>query len=161
MKSTNKQLEANRSNCKLGGVKTDKGKDIVRFNARKHGILSELASREEDGAYKFYIEQLYVELQPNNIIEEMLVERIAIHYMKLKRLIKAESEYIDYVSNIEEFGFDTTLSASDKPSISTDNFEKLASLYQRYEVSTENRLFKAIDELKKIKKMGLFGNYEH
>ena len=157
---TKKQLKANRKNCKLGGVKTHKGKNMVRFNARKHGILSELIGRDEEGAYKVYIEQLYSELQPNNIIEEMLVERIAVHYMKLKRLMSAESEYIDYVSNIEEFGFDTTLSASDKPSISTDNFEKLVSLYQRYEVSTENRLFKAIDELKKIK-MGLFGNYEH
>jgi len=160
MKSTNKQLEANRRNCKLGGVKTDKGKNVVRFNARKHGILSELISRDEDNAYKFYIEQLYGELQPDNIIEEMLVERLAVHYMKLKRLMIAENEYIDYVSNIEEFGFDVTLSTSDKPSISTDNFEKLMSLYQRYEVSTENRLFKAIDELKKIK-MSLFGNYEH
>ena len=158
--ATNKQYDANRENCKLGGVKTNKGKNIVRFNARKHGILSELIVRDEEGSYKAYIEQLYSELQPNNIIEEMLVERIAVHYMKLKRLMKAESEYIDYVSNIEEFGFDVTLSTSDKPSISTDNFEKLMSLYQRYEVSTENRLFKAIDELKKIK-MSLFGNYKH
>lgn len=158
--ATNKQYDANRENCKLGGVKTNKGKNIVRFNARKHGILSELIVRDEEGSYKAYIEQLYSELQPNNIIEEMLVERIAVHYMKLKRLMKAESEYIDYVSNIEEFGFDVTLSTSGKPSISTDNFEKLMSLYQRYEVSTENRLFKAVDELKKIK-MGLFGNYEH
>ena len=156
---TKKQLKANRKNCKLGGVKTHKGKNMVRFNARKHGILSELIVRDEEGAYKVYIEQLYSELQPNNIIEEILVERIAVHYMKLKRLMSAESEYIDYVSNIEEFGFDTTLSTSDKPSISTDNFEKLVYLYQRYEVSTENRLFKAIDELKKIR-MGLFGNYE-
>ncbi|MBC8552786.1 MAG: hypothetical protein H8D23_24430 [Candidatus Brocadiales bacterium] len=158
--ATNKQLEANRRNCKLGGVKTKEGKSVIRFNARKHGILSELIARDEEGSYKVYIEQLYSELQPGNIIEEMLVERIAVHYMKLKRLIKAESEYIDYVSNIEEFGFDATLSTSDKPSISTDNFEKLVSLYQRYEVSIENRLYKSFDELIKIK-MGLFGNYEH
>ena len=157
---TNKQLEANRSNCKLGGVKTTEGKNIVRFNARKHGILSELINADEKSTYKSYIEQLYNELQPNNIIEEMLVERIVIHYMKLNRLAKAESEYIDYVSNIEEFDFDINISTSGKPSISTDNFEKLMSLYQRYEVSTENRLYKAIDELRKIK-MGLFGNYEH
>ena len=71
--------------------------------------------------------------------------------------MSAESEYIDYVSNIEEFEFDTTIRTSDKPSISTDNFEKLISLYQRYEVSTENRLYKAIEELKKLR-MGSFGN---
>lgn len=71
--------------------------------------------------------------------------------------MSAESEYIDYVSNIEEFEFDTTIRTSDKPSISTDNFEKLISLYQRYEVSTENRFYKAIEELKKLR-MGSFGN---
>jgi len=157
MKSTNKQIKANRSNCKLGGVKTEKGKSIVRFNARKHGILSELIVRDEEGSYKVYIEQLYSELQPGNIIEEMLVERVAVHYMKLRRLMSAESEYIDYVSNIEEFEFDATIRTSDKPSISTDNFEKLISLYQRYEVSTENRFYKAIEELKKLR-MGSFGN---
>jgi exoribonuclease R len=158
---TNKQLEANRSNCKLGGVKTTEGKNIVRFNARKHGILSKLINADEKSTYKDYIEQLYNELQPNNIIEDILVERIAVHYIKLTRLMKAESEYMAYVTNLDEFDFDITFtSKNDKPAISTDNFEKLISLYQRYEVSTENRLYKAIDELRKIK-MGLFGNYEH
>ena len=157
MEMTNKRLEANRKNCQLGGVKTSQGKSITRFNARKHGILSDLINNEEKSTHKAYVEQLYKELQPNNIIEEMLVERIAVHYMKLRRLMSAESEYIDYVSNIEEFEFDATIRTSDKPSISTDNFEKLISLYQRYEVSTENRFYKAIEELKKLR-MGSFGN---
>ena len=157
MEMTNKRLEANRKNCQLGGVKTSQGKSITRFNARKHGILSDLINNKEKSTHEDYVEQLYNELQPNNIIEEMLVERIAVHYMKLRRLMSAESEYIDYVSNIEEFEFDATIRTSDKPSISTDNFEKLISLYQRYEVSTENRFYKAIEELKKLR-MGSFGN---
>jgi hypothetical protein len=157
MDMTNKRLEANRKNCQLGGVKTSQGKSITRFNARKHGILSDLINNKEKSTHEDYVEQLYNELQPNNIIEEMLVERIAVHYMKLRRLMSAESEYIDYVSNIEEFEFDATIRTSDKPSISTDNFEKLISLYQRYEVSTENRFYKAIEELKKLR-MGSFGN---
>ena len=131
MDMTNKRLEANRKNCQLGGVKTSQGKSITRFNARKHGILSDLINNKEKSTHEDYVEQLYNELQPNNIIEEMLVERIAVHYMKLRRLMSAESEYIDYVSNIEEFEFDATIRTSDKPSISTDNFEKLISLYQR------------------------------
>ena len=157
MDMTNKRLEANRKNCQLGGVKTSQGKSITRFNARKHGILSDLINNKEKSTHEDYVEQLYNELQPNNIIEEMLVERIAVHYMKLRRLMSAEREYIDYVSNIEEFEFDATIRTSDKPSISTDNFEKLISLYQRYEVSTENRFYKAIEELKKLR-MGSFGN---
>jgi len=155
MEMTNKRLEANRKNCQLGGVKTSQGKSITRFNARKHGILSDLINNEEKSTHKAYVEQLYKELQPNNIIEEMLVERIAIHYMKLRRSMKAENEYMAYVINLDEIDFD--MSSADKPSISTDNFEKLISLYQRYEVSTENRFYKAIEELKKLR-MGSFGN---
>jgi len=155
MKMTNKRLEANRNNCQLGGVKTSQGKNITRFNARKHGILSDLINNEEKSTHETYVEQLYSELQPNNIIEEMLVERIAIHYMKLRRSMKAENEYMTYVINLDEYDFEIV--SVDKPSISTDSFEKLISLYQRYEVSTENRFYKAIEELKKLK-MGSFGN---
>ena len=60
-----------------------------------------------------------------------------------------------YVINLDEYDFEIV--SVDKPSISTDSFEKLISLYQRYEVSTENRFYKAIEELKKLK-MGSFGN---
>ena len=35
-----KQLEANRQNAKLGGVKTEEGKAISKYNAIKHGLLS-------------------------------------------------------------------------------------------------------------------------
>ena len=36
-----KQLEANRENAKLGGVKTEEGKAVSKYNAIKHGLLSE------------------------------------------------------------------------------------------------------------------------
>ena len=36
-----KQLEANRENAKLGGVKTEEGKAVSRYNAVKHGLLSD------------------------------------------------------------------------------------------------------------------------
>ena len=38
---SDKQLEANRFNATKGGVKTGEGKNVVRFNARKHGILAQ------------------------------------------------------------------------------------------------------------------------
>jgi len=41
---TEKQLIANQSNAKLGGVKTEEGKEKVRLNAVKHGLLSKSLS---------------------------------------------------------------------------------------------------------------------
>ena len=35
-----KQLVANQKNAKLGGVKTEEGKAISKYNALKHGLLS-------------------------------------------------------------------------------------------------------------------------
>lgn len=39
--TSQKQIDANRENGKLGGVKTDEGKTVSRYNAIKHGLLSE------------------------------------------------------------------------------------------------------------------------
>ena len=40
MTVSEKQLEANRKNAQKGGVKTEEGKSIVRYNALKHGLLA-------------------------------------------------------------------------------------------------------------------------
>jgi len=40
MEVSQEQLEANRQNAKLGGVKTEEGKAVSRYNAIKHGLLS-------------------------------------------------------------------------------------------------------------------------
>ena len=88
------RLAANRENAKLGGVKTDEGKAVVRFNARKHGILSRLISDYEENVYQQFLDQLFDELQPATSLEEMLVERIALCYLRLFRAGKAENEYL-------------------------------------------------------------------
>ena len=36
METSQKQIEANRENAKLGGVKTEEGKAVSRYNAIKH-----------------------------------------------------------------------------------------------------------------------------
>jgi hypothetical protein len=41
---SDKQLEANRKNASLGGVKTPEGKEIAKLNSQKHGIFSETIS---------------------------------------------------------------------------------------------------------------------
>jgi len=47
--TSQKQLEANRQNAKLGGVKTEEGKAVSKYNALKHGLLSkEVLLKGED-----------------------------------------------------------------------------------------------------------------
>ncbi|HAT6937496.1 TPA: hypothetical protein JAN57_11190 [Legionella pneumophila] len=148
---SDKQRTANMKNILKGGVKTPEGKSVVRFNARKHGILSSLVAEYEDDFFKMYLDELFNEFQPNTFIEQILVERIALHYLKLYRVTKAESEFIkSSLSTTRDFNdFDILFHGKEfLPSISHIDIENLAGIYGRYETSIENKLYRAIRELK-------------
>ncbi|MDX1836046.1 hypothetical protein DIZ81_13325 [Legionella taurinensis] len=149
-KISDKQLKANKRNALKGGVKTTEGKEVIRFNARKHGILSGLVAEYENDFYKQYVDQLFEELQPKTLIENILVERIALHYLKLFRLAKAESEFMkSCLSSTNEF--DLLFVNNYKPVVSYLNIQQLANVYGRYETTIENRLYRAMRELKEYK----------
>ena len=87
-----KQLEANRANSKLGGVKTEEGKATSRFNAIKHGLLSEevlLGDEDEETLVKLG-QRLRAELKPETELELLLVDRITANTWRLKRTMKME-----------------------------------------------------------------------
>lgn len=146
-----KQLEANQRNALKGGVKTESGKAVVRFNARKHGILGNLVAKYENNFFQNYLDILFDEFKPESFIENILVERIALYYLKLYRLSKAETEFMQgclepskgedlspffgnvipgYVSIVNEY-----------------HVKQLFETYSRYETAIENRLYRAIREL--------------
>jgi len=91
-----KQLEANRQNAKLGGVKTEEGKAISRFNAIKHGILSKeiLLTSEDENSLLELGKNLRSELKPQTEIELLLIDRIVANTWRLRRALKAEKEMI-------------------------------------------------------------------
>ncbi|HAT7922478.1 TPA: hypothetical protein KKW55_001714 [Legionella pneumophila] len=149
-KISDKQLKANKQNAIKGGVKTPEGKDVIRFNARKHGILANLVAQYENDFFKQYIDQLFEELQPKNIIENILVERIALHYLKLFRLAKAESEFMmSCLSSNNDF--DRLYGNGFKSIVSYKDIQQLGEIYSRYETTIENRLYRAMRELKEYK----------
>src|SRR3990167_7654050 len=128
------QLEANRENAKLGGVKTERGKASIRFNARKHGILSNLISDYEKGVYEHYLNQVFEELRPETALEEILVERIAIYYLRLYRAGKAEKEYILSRLNPRELDIDAIMEIDNKgykPTLKFEYVERLYGVYNR------------------------------
>lgn len=144
--SSDAQITANRENGKLGGVKTDEGKATSRFNARKHGILSQQMTAYEGDIYQPILDQLYAEYDPQTLQEEMAVRCIATCYVQLHRAWKAEGEFMQMrVSmprlNGGDMGYDPQVSATD--------MEKLG-IYQRYVTSTENRIYRAVHELERL-----------
>ena len=78
-----KKAQANRQNAlKSTGPKTPEGKDAVRLNAVRHGLLSRevLLPSEDEGALRELNERLRDELQPVEEMESLLVDRIVTAY---------------------------------------------------------------------------------
>ncbi|MDD4628750.1 MAG: hypothetical protein PHE68_05155 [Candidatus Peribacteraceae bacterium] len=88
-----KQLVANRKNAHLGGVKTDAGKTVSSRNATKFGIFSKaivLEEVEDEGEYRKMRARFFDELQPVGILEEGLVDRLAVLQWRMARIGRAE-----------------------------------------------------------------------
>lgn len=97
MATTAAQLIANRNNAvKSTGPITLVGKRTVGKNAIKHGIFAKelVLPHEDPEAYNELLNQLETELQPQGILEQVLVERIAVAIWRQKRLVRAEAAYL-------------------------------------------------------------------
>ncbi len=96
MTVSQKQLKANKKNAQKGGVKTAEGKAIVKYNALKHGLLAkEVVVTVGEGAenpeeFNVLLEDLKSQLAPAGTLEEMLVEKIAVAYWRLRRAYRYE-----------------------------------------------------------------------
>ncbi len=96
MTISKKQLEANKKNAQKGGAKTQEGKAIVKYNALKHGLLAkEVVIAVGEGAespeeFDALLEDLKTQLAPAGTLEEMLVEKVAVAYWRLRRTYKYE-----------------------------------------------------------------------
>lgn len=96
-----RQLAANRANAQRStGPNTPAGAARSRWNALTHGALAKsiipfsLEPYESRQAFDDLLSVLCDELAPASAIEEMLVERIAVSYWRLARLLRAEAASI-------------------------------------------------------------------
>ncbi len=91
------KIEANRRNARRStGPRTLEGKKVVRWNALKHGLLAQEVliqagdGKENKAEFNGLLAQLRVDRQPKGIVEEMQVEKIAICYWRLRRVLRCE-----------------------------------------------------------------------
>lgn len=98
MPASEKQLAGNRRNAaRSTGPRTPAGKDAVRHNALKHGILArDLLPRGEAGPeteaeFVTLLTSLTDEVAPVGFLEELLVGQIATQYRRLRRVYRSET----------------------------------------------------------------------
>ena len=96
--TTDRQLVANRQNAlKSSGPQTLEGKAVAKLNALRHGILAkEVVIRGENiqespREFRAVLAWFWQDLAPAGAVEEMLVERIATCYWRLRRVLIAEA----------------------------------------------------------------------
>ena len=143
--TTQKQIEANKENGRRGGVKTEEGKAVSKYNAIKHGLLSKevLLEGEDEKTLIEIGKKLRTELQPQTELELVLVDRITANVWRLKRVMQIEREMMahdqrDYDGNIKLLG-----EALSYDFANHDTYGKLI----RYEASIERGIYKALHEL--------------
>lgn len=134
--TSQKQIDANRENAKKGGVKTDEGKAVSKYNALKHGILSKqiLFEGEDENELLALEKRLRAELSPSTEIELLLVDKIASNIWRLKRALSFEKDDVIFTSDYD----------------GTVGLKADADRFFRYETMLERSIYKALHELERI-----------
>jgi hypothetical protein len=144
------QLIANKENANKGGVKTEAGKAAVRFNALKHGLLSQqvVLSGEHRHDFDELNDSFMAALQPEGPVENMLVDTIVSTYWRMGRLVMLETCYIQ-----KKIGLTRRTYSIEECAYAVHNAfactNAMANL-NRYEVVLERKLYKALQELERL-----------
>ncbi len=154
--TTEKQLEANRENAKLGGVKTDEGKEISKYNALKHGILSKevLLEGEDENSLIELGKRIRGEIKPSGEIELILADRIISNIWRLRRFLEVERKVMELKReqeltdsfNVNYSSKEQTERKAGREMIVNEDTEILL----RYEAAIERSIYKALHELQRI-----------
>lgn len=96
--TTEKQVEANKQNALVStGPVTAEGKALVSQNAVKHGIfardliITSGDGKEDQQEYAELLDGLILSLNPKGQMECVLVEKIAVDFWRLRRVLRFES----------------------------------------------------------------------
>ncbi len=134
--TSQKQIDANRENGKKGGVRTEDGKAVSKYNALKHGILSKqiLFEGEDENELLELEKRLRSELSPASELELLMVDKIASNIWRLKRALSFEKDDVIFTSD-----FDGTVGLKGD-----------ADRFFRYETMLERGIYKALHELERM-----------
>lgn len=136
-----------------GGVRTESGKQISKYNAQKHSILRESATDYEKVDYQELLQEVSDDLKPIGRTQEMLVEIIVLNMIKLVRIAKSEAEKIKQLTSKytrAEGDLEVFKPAHYEYNPSLDYTVEHFDLFARYQTATENRIYRAIVALKQL-----------
>ncbi len=158
---TEKQIEGNRQNALVStGPRSIEGKAITAKNAIKHGIFArELVVSDGDGKenreeYDKLFQQLVEDLNPEGQMEVLLVEKIAVNYWRLKRLVRYETgEIRQLLDNFREKALERYYSDSGFDFLGMGSKRKYRPAMEYYDYDDEVTEEEIEEQTSKIDKM--------
>jgi hypothetical protein len=158
---TQKQMEASRLNGANGGVRTVEGKAVSSMNARKHGIfaaaLTEYDKEELHGVH----DEFLTSMQPEGVVEKVLVEKLAHTCLRLQRCAAAEAEHHIAIWECNLSLHDAELRGQRSAAgmhvsmFKFTRFEQMAELFGRYDSRLTNQFLKLLHELERVQRRRL------
>lgn len=151
--ASDKQVQANKQNALAStGAQTQEGKAIVAQNAIKHGIfakdiiISSGDGKEDEKGYFELLTNLVESLNPKGQMETLLVEKIAVDFWRLKRVLRFETgsirQCIDTV--IYDYYHKTNFDGEKYHKTNEELDEEISQ--QRELTNWNNRYIKALDK---------------
>lgn len=154
------KVNANRENAQLSTGPKDS--TSTRYNATKHGLLSEGVTQLDDpDALQVLLDRLAAQLAPVGELESFLVRRMALCMVRLQRACLLEAEFIreclhpmvreenEAVKMLTGKILDPGLPASLKPG----QVEHLAGVLQRYQTAIGNEVLRFMHELERLQRL--------
>jgi len=155
---TQKQIEASRQNGCNGGVVTVEGKAVSRMNARKHGIFAAALTEYDKEDLHGILAEFAESMQPQGVVEKVLVEKLAHTYLRLQRCAAAEAEHHIHtwersLSVYEAKARGERAALGMHVSLFTfSGFERMAELFGRYDSRLTNQFLKLLHELERVQR---------
>lgn len=159
------RTESNRRNARRSTGPKDT--TSTRFNAVKHGLLAEGVT-ELDGPETFrdFCAKLEAELKPLGEVEGFLTRRVALGMVRLKRAVLLEAEFLTARLNPpvterqrgvdSDFGAILSGRVTDPglpARLAADAVDALANTFARFETMTENRVYRALNQLERMQRL--------
>jgi len=166
------QQEANQQNALKGGVKTEAGKSVSKYNAVTHGIWKWVLTDDETREAQRIYEQVSQESEPQSTIEVLLIHKLAVAHIRFQRALNAEREYLhelynppvyeehiiqpplldkplvgDSINGIKEI---VLVKHGYKAQIGTEQIDHIEGKFARYITTCERQFYRALHELQRV-----------
>ena len=156
MPTSDKQIAANRLNALKSHGPTNT--TSTRTNATRHGLLAAGITELDDAeGYRTMRRDLVKETNPVGTIEMFLVESAALEMVRLRRARRLEGEYITDILNPPIYEALRPTSRPTNPGLPAamklESVQPLVSVFQRYEATILQRLFRILHEFERLQRM--------